>query len=85
MEYEGGTYISQIESDNELNAMHAWINRLQVDEINGFTQKDKQFIIESGFIGEEPILLKGMKNIWHFLVDTEKGFGYINFVKTKKQ
>ena len=34
------------------------------------------------FEDENPILLKGLTNIWHFLISTNKGVGYVNFVKT---
>jgi hypothetical protein len=83
MDYLGGTYISQIEANDIKNAMHKWIKDLLVEEIEGFTENDRRRIIEDNFIDEEPTLLNGLSNTWHFLVLTKKGTGFVNFVKTK--
>jgi hypothetical protein len=83
MEYLGGTYISQVNANDGSIAMRIWINNLLVPEIEGFTEKDKQRIIENDFVDEEAILIDGLKNTWHFLVKTKKGVGHVNFVKTK--
>lgn len=83
MDYIGGTYISQIKAPNELEAMRLWIRNLEIKEIEGFSIKDKNKLIETDIDGESPTLIKGLENVWHFLINTKKGFGYINFVKTK--
>jgi hypothetical protein len=84
LDYLGGTYISQIESNDEISAMNVWIDQLDVDLIQGFSNKDKNKIIENKFDDELPTLLNGLVNTWHFLIKTKKGNGYVNFVKTSK-
>ena len=46
--------------------------------------KDKQKIIKNDFEDEEAVLIKGIKNTWHFSIRTKKGIGFVNFVMTKK-
>ena len=82
LDYLGGTYISQVVSDDEYNARDLWIEKLETNEIQYFTEKDKQNIILSKFNDEHPILLKGLTNTWNFLISTKKGVGHVNFVKT---
>ena len=82
LDYLGGTYVSQVVSSDEFSAMHLWIEQLETIEIQNFTENDKQNIILSKFEDENPILLKGLTNICHFLISTQKGVGYVNFVKT---
>jgi len=84
MDYLGGTYISQIESDSKEQAMLLWINCLEVEQVEGFSQQDKETIIKKGFPDDDPSNLTGIENVWHFIVDTERGTAYINFVNTVK-
>ncbi len=84
MEYLGGTYISQVKAQDEYNAMRQWISNLNVHEIKGLTIRDKQKIIKNDFEDEEAVLIKGIKNTWHFSIRTKKGIGFVNFVMTKK-
>ena len=70
LDYLGGTYISQV------------VEKLEIVEIQGLSENDKQNIILSKFDDEKPILLKKLTNVWHFLISTNKGVGYVNFVKT---
>ena len=84
LDYLGGTYISQIESENKEQAMMKWIENLEIDQVDGFSHEDQTLIIEKGFDVEDPSLLDGLSNVWHFLVDTNRGTGYVNFVNTVK-
>jgi len=85
MQYLEGTYISQVLATNKRDAMFKWIENLDISEIDKFSSLDKNEIIMSEFIDENPILLKGLKNVWFFMVKTKNGEGYVNFVYTNKQ
>ena len=82
MDYLGGTYISQFSSDSKESAMKLWIESIEIDQIEGFTLQDKKRIISIGFESDDPCAITGLKNVWHFIIKTKKGPGYINFVQT---
>ena len=82
MNYLGGTYVSQVEASSKQEAINKWIRILKTDEIDKFTKKDQEVLIENNFKDEEPVVLTGMKNVWNINVRTKKGFGYIHFIKT---
>ncbi len=84
LDYLGGTYISQVKSSNKFEAMKLWIQNLQIDEIENFSNNDKMNLIRDNFSDEDPIAISGLKNVWHFLITTSKGTGFVNFVKTKR-
>jgi hypothetical protein len=82
MEYLEGTYISQVNANNIGKAMMPWIQNLKTEEIKGFSSSDKKKLINDNFSDEVPVLIRGMKNVWHFLIITKKGTGFVNCVKT---
>lgn len=82
MNYLGGTYIEQVVASSEIEAMQLWIKCLKISEIKGFTILDKKRIIRNNFDDEIPMPIKTMKNVWFCLVDTKKGYGHINIIKT---
>lgn len=82
MEYLGGTYISQVEATDKEQARDIWIRELEITGIEFFTIQDKNDIIEENFVDNEMTPINGMKNVWLFLVNTKKGYGHVNVVKT---
>lgn len=86
MNYDGGTFIAQIEAKNEHNAMRVWLRELDVNNIEGFTEKERQRLIDEDFEDEDPIPIEGCTNIWCFglRVSNYKELALINFVKTCK-
>ena len=82
MEYLGGTYISQVEAINHKEAMKIWLDNLKWQEIENFTLNDKLSLIKENFVDEEPMLIEGLKNTWCFLIQTKKGTGFVNYVRT---
>lgn len=83
MEYLGGTYISQVEATDKEQARDIWIRELEIGQIEFFTIQDKNDIIKENFVDNEMTPINGMKNVWFFLVNTKKGYGHINVVKTR--
>ncbi|MEA9412263.1 hypothetical protein [Flavobacterium sp. PL02] len=84
MEYDGGTYITQVYATNEHEAMRVWLNTLDVKPIDSFTEKDKKRLIMEDFVDENPILISGCKNIWNIglRIRKNKMLAMINIVKT---
>jgi hypothetical protein len=82
MDYLGGTYISQVEAESNSQAMLLWIENLNAEEIKGFSNADKKRLMNGSFNDEDFTLINGLINVWCVTVQTKKGFGIINFVKT---
>ena len=82
MDYLGGTYSSQVQAESKEQAMQVWIDNLKVEEIKGFTEQDRKNVITAGFNENDPCMLTGIVNTWHFIFRTKKGTAFINFVQT---
>ncbi|MEN2402534.1 hypothetical protein GKZ90_0022275 [Flavobacterium sp. MC2016-06] len=84
MEYDGGCYISQVHADNEHEVIRVWLNQLDVNFIENFSEKDKERLIMEDFIDEDPIPILGCKNIWDIglRIKKNKMLAIINIVKT---
>jgi hypothetical protein len=82
MEYLGGTYVSQVTSAGIDEAMRLWLKDLPIEEIPGFSLKDKEALLLDDFEDEEPAPLTGIINVWYFLVSTEEGIGRVNAIRT---
>ncbi|WP_299840337.1 hypothetical protein [uncultured Tenacibaculum sp.] len=86
-EFRGGTYTSQLKAIDINKALLNWTEKLkkdsnQIDHLGPKTIieiKDKLFNLD---INEKPTMLSDMKNIWCITLNTKKGFGLINIVKT---
>ena len=82
LDYLGGTYISQVKAESNSQAILFWAENLNVEEIKGFSNADKKRLMIEGFSDEDFTLINGLINVWCVTVQTKKGFGIINFVKT---
>ena len=86
LEYDGGTYIKQIESDSPENASIIWAKSLEISSIKGLGPASKEAIIqEMKWADKSPVPIEGVKNVWFssFLVRGE--LGCINIIKTVKK
>ena len=85
MNYLEGTYIHQVNAENEYDAMRIWLETLSIEEIKGFTEIQRQKLIQENFEDEFPALFSGCRNVWCFglRVSAKKNLALINFVITK--
>lgn len=83
MDFKGGCYISQLKAKDQFAAMRKWLKNLEINEIPGFSLKEKDRLIRENFEDEEPVRISETINVWHFLVRVGKYYGYINFVLTQ--
>lgn len=82
MNYLGGTYISQVEFEDEFSAMKVWLQRLETTKIKGFNLADKKRVLSNNFEGDFPIPITDIKNVWFFMFETKRGYGHVNIVKS---
>ena len=88
VEFRGGTYCSQIESDSVISALPKWIDKLKSDKSEIKYLGDKVLDRIENAISEEsnrPIKLKGLKNVWFTMLTSNQGTFSINIVQTESK
>ena len=88
MDFRGGTYTSQVHAESLHSSLEGWVDILRRDmnEIEHLGAKTIQEIEEQVLpfpIDEDPVPLRGLKNVWFFVVTTRKGSGHVLVVKTE--
>ena len=68
IEYAGGTYVSQIQADDERAALSIWLSKLASHRIADAVSLDIAAVFE-GYDGRDdhidnPVLLDGLTNAW---------------------
>jgi len=85
LDFYGGTYIEQIESDTPRMAAINWALKLETKNIHGLGSSSKKKIItEIKNINNSPILVNDTTNTWCTSFSTRGKLGLINIIKTKK-
>jgi hypothetical protein len=68
LEYDGGTYIRQLESANVEEAILAWAENLDLKPIQGLGPSSKAFLLRDLALdfkdGCGPVALDGVVNVW---------------------
>ena len=81
MDFRGGIYVSQVKSKQLTDAIIEWGGNLNLDEIKHLGPAGKAEIVEL-LKEEEPILLKGLTNVWCLSFSIKQGFAIVNVVRT---
>jgi len=82
MEYEGGTYISQVEAFSEKAACKKWAESLEVSEIKGLGIKGKEILIKE-IESEELVPIESLQNVWCVSAFIRGKSPLIHFIKTE--
>lgn len=84
LEYEEGTYIRQVYSDNEKKACIIWAENLDISKIPNFGEKSKIELI-SGLNNNENTLclLSDLKNVWFTSIVISNKLCMIYIILTK--
>ncbi len=82
MNFQGGTYISQVRAVDHSHAVLNWGGSLEVDAIEGIDEVQKEKII-SGLpsIAREPVGC--VHNVWHFVLEVDGKKGEVYSVVTE--
>jgi len=81
MEFNGGTFISQVTAPDHTSAIESWATSLNPDEIKGFLASMKSEILRD-MCEESPTLLNGLTNVWCIFFITKLGSCLIHYVET---
>ena len=85
MEYQGGTYISQVWADDETSALIEWAVKLDIRTSKGIGRQIKQRIIselEQGYAHNKPVPLNGVVNVWFAALLVRNKMLFIDIIKT---
>lgn len=82
MDFQGGTYISQVNASSPKSACVKWAENLETAKIQGLGLKGKGFLIEE--MKEPPVALKGVLNTWCTSTLIFGKGAYINLVQTEQ-
>ncbi len=83
-DWEGGTYISQVEARHPKEAYRNWAKQLEIQYIPGFTEAMRQEV-QNAIETDDATPLEGLTNAWCFTVLISDKFGMGNIIKTERQ
>lgn len=81
-DYRGGTYVQQVESETETDAVGEWIRLVNLDEIQGLTAKSRTLLSE-GFLGQELTPLSQQTSVWCLSARLRGSLALVHLVKTE--
>lgn len=81
MDFDDGTYISQISAKDLKSACLKWANDLNESEIFNFGKSRKKILIDE-ISREELVAIKDIKNVWCSTIDLRGKLALINIVQT---
>jgi hypothetical protein len=90
LEFRGGTYTSQVQSETLETSIEKWIEKIreereQIDQLGLKTIEEIMGQLLGETSDEKPVLLNGLLNVWYFTISTKKGFGTVHIIKTDKE
>lgn len=63
MEFNGGTYISQVSASDPCSALEVWARALDPEAIEGLCDSVKAELVQ-GVSDETPTPIEGLQNVW---------------------
>jgi hypothetical protein len=80
LDYAGGTYISQVEAENEQEAFRTWLAKLRPEQIVDAVSDE----VADAFRETEPnfVPLEGLDGAWCGSTSARGGLALLNFVRT---
>jgi len=81
MEFEGGTYLSQIRATSAEAALEKWVHGLDVKKIEGMTAAIKRQFVE--WLPEaRPVAVDGLKSAWCSGFVSRSRSALVHFIRT---
>lgn len=82
MEFDGGTYVSQVNAPSEKSACLKWARTLDLSAIQGLNDRERESLIEQ-MKDDSPVALTGTVNVWCITALIRGKHALINFVRTE--
>lgn len=82
LDCRGGTYIQQVESKNEVDAVKEWVHVVNLDEVQGVTEKSRASLA-ANILGQEPIPLSQTMSVWCLSARLRGSLALVHVVRTE--
>ena len=83
MDYEGGTYISQVKAVSVRAACMTWARKLDISQIEGLGAKGKLSLIDEMREESDHIVsINGVSNVWCVTALVRNKLVIVNFIQT---
>ena len=86
LEYDGGTYVSQVNARLAQHALAKWADALDPDDVKGLEVTGKSALVDElnadAKIGQDLTQVKGVKNVWSATALVRGKFALMNVVRT---
>jgi len=66
VEFDGGTYLSQVDADNEVDAVAAWVEKFQTEAPLAARSKRLVQAVRRGLFDEKLTRVEGLTGTWCF-------------------
>ncbi len=85
LEYQGGTYISQVCDETVKKAIVVWARtKIKVSEIYDLSEDEKTSLIEE-VEGDNPVAIETVSNVWSISLLTKSNkLAFVNIVLTEE-
>ena len=84
MDWNGGTYCSQVQATSYLEAPQIWATEIDFKKIPGLGAASKNNLIaQSKDIENAPIQLAGLESIWCITFSLRGKLALVNFIRTE--
>ncbi|MGF1731562.1 hypothetical protein [Photobacterium kasasachensis] len=84
LEYDGATYMSQVEAKNEKAALNIWSDELDVCAIDGFPLVDAEQVL-AGLEQQAPTPVQKLTNVWNLSFAVGHDVAVLHLIKTELQ
>lgn len=84
LEYDGATYMSQVEANNEKAALNGWSEELDVCSIDGFPLIDAEQVL-LGLEDQAPTPVNKLINVWNLTFVVGHDLAILHLIKTESQ
>jgi hypothetical protein len=81
LEYDGGTYLSQVQSQSQNAAVRKWGKHFLKDSTTGLPSILKKALVDNLII-ESTIPIAGVSNVWCISASVRKKLALVNLVQT---
>jgi len=82
LDYQDGTYISQVREDSPEQACITWLKQLDLNMIGVIHDTHEHLLSEMISLEDKPVPLTGIKNVWCISFSFDDKFALVNIVKT---
>lgn len=81
LDYDGGTYLSQVKARNPRQACLKWADQLDLRAVFGVARVGKD-LLQNEIAEEQPVLLDGLKNVWCMSLRIRDKLAFLHVVQT---